>query len=82
MEPLETDFEYVAQQSQNPRSRFNWLYIIPTLGVVWLLFLAASAFFQWPLTAVVNPVMSFMIVVFFVLVALLFYALSPRANRE
>ncbi|HTK11827.1 MAG TPA: hypothetical protein VL485_31935 [Ktedonobacteraceae bacterium] len=82
MEPIETDFDYVAQQSQNPRSRFNWLYIIPTLGIIWLLFLFASALFQWPITGVVNPVMSFMIVVFFVMVAMLFYALTPRANRE
>jgi Kef-type K+ transport system membrane component KefB len=82
MEPIETDFDYVAQRSQNPRSRFNWLYIIPSLGIVWLVFLFASALFQWPITNVVNPIMSFMIVVFFVLVAMLFYALAPRSNRE
>ena len=82
MEPIETDFDYVAQQSQNPRARFNWLYIIPTLGIVWLVFLFASALFQWPITSIVNPIMSFMLVVFFVLVALLFYAMAPRSNRE
>lgn len=81
MEPLETDFDYVAQQSQNPRSRFNWLYIIPVLGLLWLVFLFASAAFQWPITSVVNPVMAFMILLFFILVALLFYAMAPRANR-
>jgi 4-amino-4-deoxy-L-arabinose transferase-like glycosyltransferase len=82
MEPIETDFDYVAKQSQNPRSRFNWLYIIPTLGLVWLVFLVASAFFQWQITSIVNPVMVFMLVVFFSLVALLFYAMAPRSNRE
>lgn len=82
MEPIETDFDYVAQQSQNPRGRFNWLYIIPTAGIIWLLFLLAAALFQWPISDAINPIMSLMIVVFFVIVALLFYALSPRANRE
>ena len=81
MEPVDTDFDYVAQRSQNPRGRFNWLYIVPTLGVLWLVFLTLSFAFQWNITGVVNPVMSFMILLFFIVAGLLFYALAPRANR-
>jgi len=84
MEPIDTDFDYVAQQSReiNPRSRFNWLYFLPTLGVLWVLYLTLAAIFQWPVTGVVDPVLSLMIVVFFVFIGLLFWALAPKANRE
>ena len=84
MEPLDTDLDYSVRESRttNPRSRFNWLYVLPTLGLVWLLFLIGAAIFQWPIDAVVNPVMSLMLVVFFVMVGLLFWAMAPKANRE
>ena len=84
MEPLDTDLDYSVRESRttNPRSRFNWLYVLPTLGLVWLLFLMGAAIFQWPIDAVVNPVMSLMLVVFFVMVGLLFWAMAPKANRE
>ncbi len=41
MEPIDTDFDYVASRSReaNPRARFNWLYILPTLGVLWVAYL-------------------------------------------
>lgn len=80
MEPLDNEYEYVARE-HNPRARFNWLYIFPTLGGLWLLYLASAAIFQFPVTGAVDPVMSLMIVMFFVLAGLLFYAMAPRANR-
>jgi fatty acid desaturase len=83
MEPIDTDFEYVASKSRetDPRKRFNWMYIIPILGLLWLLYLTLAVIFQWPVTGVVDPVMSIMLVVFFVFVGLLFWALAPRAKR-
>jgi len=83
MEPIDTDFEYVANKSRetDPRKRFNWIYIIPILGLLWLLYLTLAVIFEWPVTGVVDPVMSIMIVVFFVFVGLLFWAMAPRAKR-
>jgi fatty acid desaturase len=83
MEPIDTDFEYVASKSQeaDPRKRFNWMYIIPVLGLLWLLYLTLAIIFEWPVTGVVDPVMTIMIVVFFVFVGLLFWALAPRAKQ-
>ena len=81
MEPLDTDLEYVARGETNPRARFNWLYIIPVLGLVWLLYLIGAAVVQWPVSGAVDPVMSFMLVLFFVMAGLLFWAMAPRAHH-
>jgi hypothetical protein len=83
MEPIDTDLEYVIERRHetNPRARFNWMYVLPTLGLVWVAFLVISAIFQLPIGGVVDPVMSIMILLFFVAVALLFWALAPKANR-
>jgi hypothetical protein len=80
MEPLDTDYEYAKRES-NPRARFNWLYIFPALGAIWLLYLLSAAVFQFPVTGVVDTVMGLMIVLFFVLVGLLFWAMAPKVNR-
>jgi len=84
MEPLDTDLDYVAREShvEKPGNRFNWLYALPTLGLLWLLYLIGAAIFQWPVTDVVDPVMSIMLVFFLVMVGLLFWALAPKASRE
>jgi fatty acid desaturase len=81
MEPLDTDLEYVNRREANPAARFNWLYIIPGLGFLWLLYLIGAAVFQWPVSGVVDPVMGFMIVLFFVAMGLLFWAMAPRVHR-
>lgn len=84
MEQLGTDYENVMHQQRevNPRSRFNWLYILPALGLLWLLYLVGAALFQWPVSNVVSPIMSLMIVFFVAMVGLLFWALAPKSNRE
>ncbi len=84
MEPIDTNFDYVASRSReaNPRARFNWLYILPTLGMLWVLYLILAVIFQWPLSAQVDPVMAIMMVLFFVTVGLLFWALAPKSNRN
>ncbi len=81
MEPLDTDLEYVDRRETNPAARFNWLYIIPGLGLLWLLYLIGAAIFQWPVGSIVDPIMGFMLVLFFVAIGLLFWALAPRAHR-
>ncbi|GLV59967.1 hypothetical protein KDH_67900 [Dictyobacter sp. S3.2.2.5] len=80
MEPLNSDYEVVVREP-NPRARFNWLYVFPILGGLWLLYLLLAAVFQFPVTGAVDPVMAFMLVMFFVMAGLLFWALAPR-NRH
>jgi hypothetical protein len=80
MEPLDSDYEYVVYRS-DPKARFNWLYIIPTLGVFWLLYLFAAAAFQFSVSSVVDTVMGLMLVVLFVVAGILFWALAPKENR-
>lgn len=80
MEPLDSD--YVVQRRENPRARFNWLYIIPALGVAWIVYLVLAASLQWSITSAIAPIMSLMILGFFVIAGLLFFAFAPRANRK
>jgi len=81
MEPLDSDFEY-AERKADPRARFNWLYIVPALGAAWLLYLLAAAIFQFSISDAIDPIMSLMIVLFFVLVGLMFWAMAPKSNRS
>jgi len=83
MEPIDTDFEYVASQSRavDPRKRFNWLYILPILGILWVVYLTLAVIFQWSVNGVLDGVMSFMLVIFFLFVGLLFWAMAPKSNR-
>ncbi len=83
MEPLDTDFEYVVREPRRSRSisrdtRFNVLLFMPVLGVLWLLYLIGAAVFQWPVTDVVNPVMTLMLLIFVATVAVLFWAFAPK----
>ena len=80
MEPLDTEHEYVVYRS-NPKNRFNWLFLIPLLGVLWLLFLFGAAAFQWSISSVISPVMGLMLLVFLATAGLLFWAMAPRENR-
>lgn len=86
MEQIDSDLDYVVQQREaqraNPDGRFNWLLVVPTLGMLWLLYLLLAAIFQWPVTGVVDPIMSIMILVFFGTVALLFWAYAPRVKKS
>ena len=80
MEPLDSQYEPVVYRS-NPKARFNWLYIVPGLGLLWLLYLASAAIFQFPVAPVVDSVMGLMLVGFFVAAGLLFWAMAPKENR-
>lgn len=86
MEPLDTDFEYVVREQRQRRSlsrnaRFNVLLLLPALGVLWLLYLLGAAVFQWPVSGVVNPIMTIMLLVFVATVLGLFWAFSPNAKK-
>jgi hypothetical protein len=82
MEPIDSDLEYIVNEREvDPHKRFNWLYLFPALGALWLLYLVVSVIFQLPVTGVVDPVMSLMIVIFFLLAGGMFWALAPRSNR-
>ncbi len=84
MEPIDTDFDYVASRSRqaNPRARFNWLYILPTLGMLWVAYLILAVIFQWPLSGQVDPIMAIMMLLFVVMVGLLFWVFAPKSNHE
>jgi hypothetical protein len=84
MEPIDSDFEYSTDSARglDLRSRFNWLYLIPSLGLLWLAYITLAVIFQWPVSGAVNPFMTSMIVVFFVFVILLFWAMAPKENRS
>jgi len=86
MEPLDSELDYVVRERQPSRlatrnARFNWLMAVPALGLVWVLYLAGAALFQWQISDVIGPVMVLMIVGFLVMSGLLFWALSPKVNK-
>jgi hypothetical protein len=81
MQPIDSEYEYIPRKESNPRARFNWLYIIPALGLVWVLWLASAAIFQYSLSNLVDPILGFMIILFFVMAGLFFYALAPRERK-
>jgi hypothetical protein len=80
MEPLDSDLEYVIYPS-DPKSRINWLYLLPALAAAWLLYLIGAATFQWSVSGVVGTVMGLFIVLFIVMAALLLWAMAPKENR-
>ena len=83
MEPIDTDFDYVAQQSRKTdlRARFNWLYILPILGVLWVVYLILAVIFEWPLSGQVDTIMVLIVLLSLVIVGLLFWAMAPKSNR-
>jgi len=80
MEPLDSDLQYVVYPS-NPKSRFNWLYILPGLGAAWMLYLMCAAIFEWPVYGIVDTIMGLFIVLFIVMAFLFLWALAPKENR-
>ncbi|TMD80381.1 MAG: hypothetical protein E6I97_02620 [Chloroflexi bacterium] len=83
MEPLDTDMEDTmrAPRQATPGSRLNALLILPSLGILLILFFIAAAVFQFDISGLVDTIMGLMILFFIVLVGMLFWALAPRANR-
>jgi hypothetical protein len=83
MEPLDTDLEYARAESRpmNPASRFNVMLILPIIGALLVLLFISAAIFQFDLSGLVDSLVGLMMLLFVVLIALLFWALAPRANR-
>ncbi len=82
MEPLDTDLEYVqsGQRPARPGSRFNVMLIIPILGLLLVLVFIGAAVFQWDLSGLIDSLIGFFIIMFFVVVAMLFWAGAPKTR--
>jgi hypothetical protein len=82
MEPLDTDLEYVSSgpRPARPGSRFNVMLIFPILGLLLVLTLIGAAVFQWNLSELIDSLIGLFMVLFFVIIALLFWAGAPRSG--
>ena len=82
MEPLDTDMDYMVRtpRTANPDSRFNVILILPVIGILLLLVFATAATFQLDLSDLIDSLMGLLILLFFVLIALLFWAMAPRVS--
>jgi hypothetical protein len=84
MEPLDTDLEYTPRgpRPATPGSRMNMLLIFPALGFLLILVFIGSAIFQWDLSDLIDSLVGLLLLLFFAFIAMLFWALSPSANRS
>ena len=84
MEPLDTDMDYMVRESRpmKPGTRMNVLFILPIIGGVIMLLFISAALFQFDLSNVVDTIMGLMILFFIVFIALLFWAMAPRAHQS
>ena len=82
MEPLDTDLEYVRSGSRPARSgsRYNVMLIIPILGFLLVLIFIGAAVFQWDLSQLIDSMIGLFIVLFFVIIAMLFWAAAPKSR--
>ena len=82
MEPLDTDLEYVSSgpRPARPGSRFSVMLIIPILGLLLVLTLIGAAVFQWDLSELIDSLIGLFMVLFFVIIALLFWAGAPKSR--
>ena len=83
MEPLDTDMDYMVRETrpQTPGSRMNALLILPILGFILILVFIAAAVFQLNLSDLIDSLMGLITLFFLVMIAMLFWALAPRAHR-
>ena len=83
MEPLDTDLQSMVREPRPavPGSRLNALLIFPALGVLLMLVFIAAAIFQFDISAFIDSLMVLVTLLFFALVAMLFWALAPRGNN-
>ena len=82
MEPLDTDLEYVrsGRRPARPGSRFNVMLILPILGLLLVLVFIGAAVFQWDLSQFIDSLIGLLIIMFFVIVAMLFWAGAPKTR--
>ena len=84
MEPLDTYLEYVRSgpRPARPGSRFNVMLIIPILGLLLVLTLIGAADFQWDLSQLIDSLIGLFLILFFVIIAMLFWAGAPKTRDE
>ena len=84
MEPLDTDMDYMARvpHQRTPGSRMNALLILPIFGFVLILVFVSAAIFQFDLSDLIDSLMGLVTFFFLVMIAMLFWAMAPRANRS
>ena len=82
MEPLDTDLEYVrsGQRQTRPGSRYNVMLIIPILGLLLVLVFIGAAVFQWDLSQLIDSLIGLLIIMFFLIIGMLFWAGAPRTR--
>jgi len=82
MEPLDTDMDYMvrAPRQANPDSRFNVILVLPSIGILLLLIFIIAAIFQIDLSELIDSLMGLIILLFFVFIGLLFWAMAPRVR--
>ncbi len=84
MEPLDTDLNYLPLGEDRPSSsasRTGILLIFPIIGFLMLLGLIGAALLQWNISDLVPALMGTLIVLFFAIIAGLFWALAPREKQ-
>ena len=83
MEPLDTDLEYVINQPRpsTPGSRMNALLIFPLLGALLIVIFILAAIFQWDMSDIIDSLVGLLLLLFFAFIAMLFWALAPRAHQ-
>ncbi len=83
MESLDTDMDYMVRETrpQTPGSRMNALLILPILGFILILVFITAAVFQLNLSDLIDSLMGLITLFFLVMIAMLFWALAPRAHR-
>ena len=84
MEPLDTDTDYMVRETrpQTPGSRMNALLILPILGFILILVFIAAAVFQLNLSDLIDSLMGLVTLFFLVMIAMLFWALAPGADKS
>lgn len=89
MEPLDTDLEYTpgytrrsGRRPSTPQSRLRVLFIFPILGAILALIFIGAAIFQWDLSNGVDALIIILLVLFFVFVGTMFWALAPHSNQS
>lgn len=83
MQPLDTDIQYAgyAPRPATPASRLSILYIFPLLGLLLVLLFIGAAFFQWDLSVLVDNLIVFMVVLFFVFIGIVFWAIGTPSSE-
>jgi hypothetical protein len=85
MEPLDTEYRPLPsrrRQPADPARRYNWLYIFPLIGLLIVLVFALAGFFQFGLSGIVDGLMGFVILLFALFIALMFWASAPRQGEQ